>query len=464
MTGAPSQHGIVGNEWWDKKEGRAIYAVEDAERWRGPVNLECPTLGDALKASSTASLVVSVSGKDRAAILMGGHKADLALWYDRSSGQFVTSGVYGRMPDWVWLWDDALRIPVDQREKIASTPRLDAMTLELAAKAIEQSRLGGRGVPDLLAISLSVTDILGHAYGPDSPQMREQLLALDKSLGAFFDGLDRRFGRDGYALALSADHGVTPLPEMSAAPGALRLISKGLERDLETALRAKLGAPPKAGASWVLDVHSPYVYLDLEAADAANVGSSRLVEAASDWLLRQPSVAPIPPPIGGRRPAGRTSKFRRSYRGRSNVDGPLQARRDRSRRADGHRAPALRRRAYRRSSWVPGSARPPRQGSWRPTWRRQRGCSASAWRPRRARSSGPVGPGGKRENGGARHFRKNDAAVVLVERLAPVEFLVDDAVEVEHLIEMVELVLSVLLGLMPFSNSQKVERVRRAWR
>ena len=283
MTGAPSQHGIVGNEWWDKKEGRAIYAVEDAERWRGPVNLECPTLGDALKASSTASLVVSVSGKDRAAILMGGHKADLALWYDRSSGQFVTSGVYGRMPDWVWLWDDALRIPVDQREKIASTPRLDAMTLELAAKAIEQSRLGGRGVPDLLAISLSVTDILGHAYGPDSPQMREQLLALDKSLGAFFDGLDRRFGRDGYALALSADHGVTPLPEMSAAPGALRLISKGLERDLETALRAKLGAPPKAGASWVLDVHSPYVYLDLEAADRELVqGLGRPVEAASD--------------------------------------------------------------------------------------------------------------------------------------------------------------------------------------
>jgi len=322
MTGCfPSQHGIVGNEWWDKKEGRAIYAVEDPERWRGPVNLECPTLGDALKAASPSSRVLSISGKDRAAILMGGRKADLALWYDKGAGQFITSGAYGRMPDWVWNWDNDLRIPVPEREKISSTPRYDAMTLELALKAIDEERLGARGVPDLLAISLSATDIIGHASGPDSPQMREQLLALDKSLGAFLDGLDRRFGRDGYALALSADHGVTPLPEVSRAAGALRVDRDKLERELESALRAKFGAPAKAGANWVLDLHSPYVYLDLAAADAVKPGAAApLLAEAADWLSRHAAVAFVysAADLAGDAEGPYAEVFRRSYRpGRS---------------------------------------------------------------------------------------------------------------------------------------------------
>lgn len=323
ITGCfPSQHGVVGNEWWDKKTSRAIYAVEDPERWRGPVNLECPTLGDALKASSPASRVVSVSGKDRAAILMGGHKADLALWYDKGAGQFVTSGVYGRMPDWVWAWGDSLRIPVAERSKLYSTTRIDDLTLTLASTAIDEERLGTRGVSDLLAISLSATDIIGHAVGPDAPEMREHLLALDRSLGALLDGLDRRFGRDGYALALSSDHGVAPFPETTAQPGALRLSRHGLQRDLEAALRAKVGAPTKPGADWVLDVHSPYVYLDLAAADAAKIGAPRLIAAAVDWTSRHPAVAHVysAADLAGEAGGPFADEFRRSYHPRRSGD------------------------------------------------------------------------------------------------------------------------------------------------
>lgn len=305
MTGCfPSQHGIVGNEWWDKKRGRAIYAVEDPERWRGPVNLECPTLGDALKSASPSSRVVSISGKDRAAILMGGLKADLVLWFDKGAGQFVSSGYYGRMPDWVWNWNGGLRIPPADLKTLSSTPRYDALTLDLAAKAIDEERLGARGVPDLLAISLSATDIIGHAHGPDSAEVRTQLLALDESLGVFLDGLDRRFGRDGYALALSADHGVNPLPEKSSVPGALRLLEDGLARDLEAALTAKLGAPPKGSARWVQDLHSPYASLE----DAA-------VAAAADWLSRHPAVAHVftPAELARDGDGPYAEVFRRSY-------------------------------------------------------------------------------------------------------------------------------------------------------
>lgn len=315
MTGCfPGQHGIVGNEWWDKKEKRGVYAVEDPDYNRSPVNLECPTLGDALKAASPSSRVVSVSGKDRAAILMGGRKPDLALWYDRNAGQFVTSGWYGRMPDWVWNWDDTLRIPADQRDTIYYTPRYDRLALELATKAIEETKLGVRGVPDLLAISLSATDIVGHKFGPDSPQMRENLKALDESLGAFFSELDRRFGPDGYVLALAADHGVTPLPEVSSDPSAVRLVQDDLAKQLDAALAAKFGPAPSG--KWVFDMHSPYAYLEL----ASKAGAEPVLAEAQRWLLKQPSVAYVytPADLAGDAEGPFVDRFRRSYRpGRS---------------------------------------------------------------------------------------------------------------------------------------------------
>lgn len=310
MTGCyPGQHGIVGNEWWDKKENRGIYAVEDPDYNRSPVNLRCPTLGDALKASSPASRVVSISGKDRAAILMGGRKPDLALWYDRGAGQFVTSGWYGRMPDWVWNWDDTLRIPVAERDAIYYTPRYDAMALDLATKAIEEAQLGQKGVPDLLAISLSATDIVGHKFGPDSAQMRDNLLALDKSLGRFFDALDRRFGPGGYSLALAADHGVTPLPEVSADPSAVRVVQDDLAKALDADLAAKFGASPSG--KWVYDMHSPYVYLEL----SSKAGAEPVLVEAQRWLLKQPSVAYVytPADLTGDSEGPFADRFRRSY-------------------------------------------------------------------------------------------------------------------------------------------------------
>ncbi len=310
MTGCfPGQHGIVGNEWWDKKSNRGVYAVEDPNVGRSPVNLDCPTIGDALKEASSTSRVVSVSGKDRAAILMGGRKPDLALWYDKRSGRYVTSGWYGTVPAWVNAWDDTLKIPAAEWTKVSLTPRFDALTLELAMKALDRSDLGKRGVPDLLAISLSGTDFVGHTFGPDSPEMRAHLKALDRSLGDFIAGLDRRFGRAGYVLALSADHGVTPLPEVSADPGALRVVQDDFAKELDADLAAKFGAAPSG--KWVFDMHSPYVALEL----ASKAGSAAVLAESQRWLLKQPSVAYVyaPSDLAGDADGPFADRFRRSY-------------------------------------------------------------------------------------------------------------------------------------------------------
>lgn len=316
MTGCfPAEHGIVGNEWWDRTEARMIYAVEDPEHGRSPVNLRCPALGDALKAAHSDSRVISVSYKDRAAVLMGGQRPNIAVWYDRQAGQFVSSGYYGRLPDWVWNWDAQLKIPADQRDTIAFTPRMDEMTLAFATEAISRENLGGRGVPDLLAVGLSVTDLVGHRHGPDGEEMHAQIVALDKSLGTFISGLDARFGRGGYALALSSDHGVSPIPETSRGRTVRVAPEKLLER-LEKNLRDPFGAPPKAGARWALDIHSPYVYLDLAGAVEAKIDPDELRAEAARALRSEPAVSRVylPSRLAGKADeADYAAEFRRSY-------------------------------------------------------------------------------------------------------------------------------------------------------
>lgn len=286
LTGCfPSQHGIVANEWWDRAAGKPRYSVDDDKWWRGPASLQCDTLGDALKAASPASRVVSVAGKDRAAILMGGKRPDLALWYDKSAGQYVSSGYYGRMPDWAWDFGASLKIPASERETLTATPRYDLLTLQLAKRAIAELELGGRAAPDLIAIGLSAVDIIGHAHGPDSPQVKEALFVLDRELGVFFDELDRRLGAAGWVLALSADHGVVPVPETASAQaaGGRRVPQTPFMKELEAALVARFGARPKGGR-WLTAIYAPHVYVD---------GPAEVRAEAARLLKAHPAVAHV---------------------------------------------------------------------------------------------------------------------------------------------------------------------------
>ncbi len=319
LTGCfPAQHGIVANDWWDRTTGKEIYSVDDTELGKSPKRELCPSLGDVLKAASPGSKVISISGKDRAAILMGGHKPDLVLWYETSTGEFASSAYYPSVPDWVKKWDAALGNPADQRKDLRRTPLFDVLTLALARRALEEENLGKHDAPDLLTVSLSATDVIGHQKGPDSLEMHNQLLALDRELGYFLDDLDQRFGRGNYTFALSADHGVLPSPESDAGKkmGAVRLNGASFLAAVETDLSKELGAPQK-GKTWVVNVNLPNVYLNLPMAKELGVDAARVRHTAARILIRNPAVARVfsPDDLFGKDPAGDplANMVRRSY-------------------------------------------------------------------------------------------------------------------------------------------------------
>lgn len=264
----PWKSGILSNNWIDPTTRREVYCVTDtvAEKVNAegggfsPKNLEVTTVGGWLKSASPASKVIAVSIKDRAAILMGGHRADYAFWYDSQTGHLVTSEYYTKTdPAWVksfnqanWIehhvpaawttlrsrdyylrfgpdtvegekpWNGSTAFPhsFSQKrvnEQILRSPYGDQLVLDFAKAAIRAEQLGQRGSIDMLCISLSCTDYIGHAFGPDSWEMADQMLRLDQSLGAFLSDAEQLIGRGNILLALSADHAVMPLPEVIAS-------------------------------------------------------------------------------------------------------------------------------------------------------------------------------------------------------------------------------------------------------
>jgi len=264
LTGVhPSRSGIIANMWFDPAINRAdkrIYCVEDesdpASTSVNPVvssrHLRVPTLGDRLKQRDSASRNVAVSGKDRAAVMMGGHAVDQIYWWTKQgafgslagrslmpaaeevnakvAAQIAQGAPPMAVPAWCITHDREVavgggnvgrgRFAAQPNSEIAFrvSPRSDAATLDLAKRLVDTMQLGQGSATDVLSISLSATDYIGHTFGTEGLEMCLQLAELDKSLGTFFAGLDR-LGID-YVVALTADHGSIDLPE--------RLVEQGL--------------------------------------------------------------------------------------------------------------------------------------------------------------------------------------------------------------------------------------------
>ncbi|KAB2922848.1 MAG: alkaline phosphatase family protein [Bacteroidetes bacterium] len=264
----PWKSGIQGNEWIDIRSMNDLYCVSDstalpvdgAGGGMSPRNLMVTGLGDWLKARSPKSKVFTASTKDRAAILMGGKRPDGAFWYSKTVGGMVTSDYYmKRLPRWAaefnasgWAeknvpdqWTKSLdeaayaaagpdEFPHEapwqegstafphpftagkKAEQISGSPFGDKLVLDFALSALRGEKLGQRGVTDLLCISLSNCDYVGHAMGPDSHEMLDLLVKIDRYLGEFFAAAEESVGKRDIVIALSADHAVCPLPEYNA--------------------------------------------------------------------------------------------------------------------------------------------------------------------------------------------------------------------------------------------------------
>lgn len=361
----PAQHGVIANQWIDAETDRAVYCVEDpdaryvgaegpAERrgarsWR---NVRVPALGDHLERAFPGARVVSIAGKDRAAIGLGGAGADAVLWWDRGRGGFQSSDAYlERLPEWAATWNagwigrvpaqwDALLpppypgsgtdlrlrdgstsptgrgslpqdLPVpDERLRtdpergpaavallartVYATPFLDEFVIELAQRALREWDLGGSAERvDLLALGLSSCDVVGHLHGPYSAEVTDVLLRLDRGLARLFESLDQRLGREGWLLALSADHGVLELPEELArrGVGARRVEGRAVALTMQQvagALQSELGVEraslrSEAGGIYLRRAELRAAEVDLAA--ARRVARDALL-AGGDWIAR----------------------------------------------------------------------------------------------------------------------------------------------------------------------------------
>lgn len=335
LTGSYAEvNGIVANEWYDRGSGRAMNCAEDQTvspvgstgPGRSPRNLLGATVGDVLKtATAGRSRVVTVAGKDRSAIMLGGHLADAAYWIVDTL--VVTSTYYRRdLPAWVRefngsrpfsgrvgrTWDRLLPAgsyqmmgrddepaerdeagmgrtfphPLASTDAVGNSPLLNDIIADVALRAVAAEGLGGDTVPDLLGIGFSANDHVGHAYGPDSHEVMDATARLDRTLQRLFDALDRTIGLANIVVVLTADHGVGPMPEVlarlhPAQSAAGRLDPTIIETAARRALTARYGRIPSPG--WIVYHVPPMLYLNLAALDALNVpveDAERVAQAA----------------------------------------------------------------------------------------------------------------------------------------------------------------------------------------
>ncbi len=328
MTGAtPSSSGIVGNDWYDRETCKAFTSVSDAsttllggapgKTGSSPRRLLVTTIGDELKMQGREAKVIGVSIKDRSAILPAGHAADGAYWFDSATKHWVTSTYYTpELPKWVSglndsdlskRFRDARWLPFDAKDKTAkpfctmakndpevkacrsleASPWGNELTEEFAEKALVEEKLGKHGATDVLTVSFSSNDYVGHAYGPDSPEVRDISIRTDRLLGKLLDFVDRQLGPGNTVVVLTADHGVSPVPEVNQSrklPGG-RLSEPDLLATMTKVLTAKYGE-----GKWVVGMSGPSPYLNRELIAEKKLDQAEVEQTAATALAAMPHI------------------------------------------------------------------------------------------------------------------------------------------------------------------------------
>lgn len=326
LTGSiPAIDGIIANEWYDRETGKKVTSVsDDATKLVGgdegtgssPRRLIGTTLGDEIKATGPADTeVIGISLKDRAAILPAGHAANAAYWFDHESGHFVTSDYYMKvLPLWVQAFNQgnaasryvaAKWRPVDGEpgaspfltlpailgkpyyEAMIATPYGNEMLEEFAEDALKEEHLGRHSGTDVLTVSFSSNDLLGHRVGPDAPEVRDMCIETDRVLGRLLQAVETEAGAGNYVVVFTSDHGVAPKPEVLEKRGipAGRFSPSEVAKTIDTALSEKYG-PGK----WIVGNAELAPYLNHELLHEKHADPAQAQEIAANAVRKLPYI------------------------------------------------------------------------------------------------------------------------------------------------------------------------------
>jgi predicted AlkP superfamily pyrophosphatase or phosphodiesterase len=345
----PTVHGIIANEWFDKKENRYLYCAEDNsvsgvgtssnEGKRSPANNLTTTITDELRISTNKkSKVIGLALKDRSAILPAGHIANAAYWYDGSNGSFISSTYYMKeLPQWVQefnkkelpkkylsqQWTTVL--PIEQYTEsisddnnyegllkgeskpvfphdlpsllaanggmnlIRSTPFGNSLTKDFAIEVIKNEQMGKSGTTDFLAISFSSPDYIGHTWGPNSVEQEDDYIRLDKDLAELIKFVETQLGKENILVFLTADHAAPEVPaylmDMKIPAG---YVDEGkMNWELKDFMKRTYGD------SLVLSMSNQQVFLDHKVIAEKKLDLNKVQNDAAAFLLKMDGVAEV---------------------------------------------------------------------------------------------------------------------------------------------------------------------------
>ena len=357
----PAENGIIGNEWYDRETSKRVTSVTDTttkavgggadDVGASPRRLLASTLGDELRlVSNDRAKVIGISLKDRAAILPAGRHASAAYWFSSLSGRMISSDYYfNQLPVWAAAFDDAKpadkyfgarweRLLTDTREyerragpdapswetvgnapnsitfphivtggltapgkafyeALDYTPFANDLLLSFTEQAIEHEQLGADADTDLLSLSFSANDYVGHRFGPYSQEAMDITLRVDRQIAALLDYVDAHVGLQNTLVAFTADHGVAPIPEHATAlnlPGG-RISNTDVITAVRNAIKAHYARPNEAKdqtADYVLDTFlNNNIYFNPVALKRDGVDRAEVERVACEGAMTVPGIA-----------------------------------------------------------------------------------------------------------------------------------------------------------------------------
>ncbi len=350
LSGAPpSVHGVVGNAWYDRVEQKSVACVQDssyasvgsngvaAGEAASPRRMRAQTVADVLRRDTLGrSKVVAISDKARGGVLPAGRHPNGVYWTDPTTGLYQTSTYYEpALPAWVVAENGRLAAKLAAAAGTAWTPRRGLAALlartsadpndtfphplvlpdgksagkavapqvllpyhplalesafEFARAAIDGEQLGADDAPDLLIVSVSVTDRVGHQFGPDSPEALDLASRADSTLGAFLALLDTRVGRGRWSVVVTADHGVTPNAEIARRYESAPFDSIGhvAAASIESWVDRVLGATARGLTGLALSVNDGNVTFDRAKLAALHLGVKAAARTVADSAFASP--------------------------------------------------------------------------------------------------------------------------------------------------------------------------------